>query len=56
MIRFIVIITSIVGTAGLLHAFAPSTATIITTLGGFGITWCMLISSGMGYTTYKITK
>lgn len=56
MIRFIVIVLSILGAAFLFSRLFPALSHIAFVVAGFGITWLMLLSLGVGVAAYKVTK
>jgi len=58
MARVIVILFAMAGAAFLLSRIFPSLSTIafVMPILGFGVSWLMLTSVGVGWLTYRITK
>lgn len=56
MVRFLVVVFSILGVAFLLSTFFPTLTHVAFQVAGIGITWMMMIAAGVGVAAFKVTK
>lgn len=56
MIRLFVIVLACVGASYLIGRVWPTVGAVAFHVGGFGITWLMLVVTGIGVLAYRSTK